>query len=132
MEIKNPNELWQKLKSRFDHQKTIFHPRALSDWTHLRVLDFPTLVDFNNEIYRIISQLRLCGQNITEEELIEKTLSIFPPVHAVLAQQYKNMRFTNHSDLMSLLLLAEKQNKLLLRNAEARPIGTIVPESHAV
>ena len=31
LEIENPNELWQKLKSRFDHQKTIFHPRALSD-----------------------------------------------------------------------------------------------------
>jgi len=31
---------------------------------------------------------------------------------------------------MSLLLLAEKQNELLLRNAEAHPIGTTVLESH--
>jgi len=31
---------------------------------------------------------------------------------------------------MSLLLLPEKQNKLLLRNTEARPIGTTVPKSH--
>ena len=44
LEIENPNELWQKLKSRFDHQKTIFHPRALSDWTYSCVLDFQHLL----------------------------------------------------------------------------------------
>ena len=42
------------------------------------------------------------------------------------------MKFENHSDLISLLLLAAKQNEILLRNAETRPIGTTVPESHTV
>jgi len=107
LELEKPNELWRKFKSCYDHQKTIFLPRALHDWTHLRMLDFPTLVSFNNELYRIISQLRLFGHTITEKEMIEKTLSTFPPVSAILAQQYKNIKF-NHLDLMSLFLLVKK------------------------
>jgi hypothetical protein len=42
------------------------------------------------------------------------------------------MEFENHSDLMSLLLLAKQQNEILLRNAEARPIGLTVLESYVV
>lgn len=44
-------------------------------------------------MYSIVSQLRLCGQSISEEEMIEKTLSTFPPASAMLAQQYMNMKF---------------------------------------
>ena len=65
--------------------------------------------------------LRLCGQEITNAELIEKTLSTFPPATLVLSQQYRNMNFTKHSTLMSHLLLAEKHEQCLLKNAESRP-----------
>jgi hypothetical protein len=50
------------------------------------VLAFPTLVAFNNELYRIISQLRLCGEAIIDQEMIEKTLSTFSSIFVVLAQ----------------------------------------------
>lgn len=132
LEIEDLTELWKNLKSRFDHQKTIFLPRARHNWIHLCVLDFPNLNAFNSEMYSIISQLRLCGQSNFEEEMIEKTLSTFPPASVVLAQQYRNMKFQSHSDLMSYLLLTEKQNELLLCNAEARPIGTTILESHTL
>lgn len=56
-----------------------------------------------------------------ESDLIDKTLSTFPPACAILAQQYRNMKFTQHSKLMSYLFLAEKQQQMLLKNAEARP-----------
>jgi hypothetical protein len=56
-----------------------------------------------------------------KHKLIDKTLSTFSPATVILAQQYRNMRFAKHSELMSHLLLAEKHQHILLKNAEARP-----------
>ena len=53
--------------------------------------------------------------------MIKKTLSTFPPATSILSQQYRNMNFRTHSQLMSHLLLVEKHQQLLLRNAESRP-----------
>jgi len=35
LELDKPTKLWQKLKSRFNHQKTIFLPNARQEWTYL-------------------------------------------------------------------------------------------------
>jgi hypothetical protein len=84
-------------------------------------MDFSDLLSFNAELHRIVSLMRLCGQHIEESEMIDKTLSTFPPAAAILAQQYRNMQFLTHARLMSYLLAAEKQQQLLLKNAESRP-----------
>ena len=56
-----------------------------------------------------------------ESELIDKTLSTFPSAAALLAQQYRNMKFSTHAKLMTYLLEAEKQQQVLLQNEERRP-----------
>ena len=75
------------------HDKIIFLPQARQDSMTLCVLDFHDLSSFNFALHRIVAQLRLCGETLTEVELITKTLSIFSLAFVVLAQQYQNMRF---------------------------------------
>ena len=67
----------------------------------------------------------MCGQRVTEAEMVEKTLSTFSPAMAILSQQYRNMKFKKHANLMTHLLLAEKHQQLLLCNAESRPVREV-------
>lgn len=106
--VTDPQKLWSMLEARFNQQQTLFFPQARSEWINLRVLDFLDFATFNSELHRISTQLRLCGEPLTKPELLEKTLSIFPPATAILAQQYCNMKFTKHSKLMSHILFAKK------------------------
>jgi hypothetical protein len=86
LEVDDPADLWAQLHARFHHQQTLFLLQARNDWINLRVLDFPDFVSFNFELHRIVAQFRLCGQEVTDAELIEKTILTFPPTTAILSQ----------------------------------------------
>ena len=109
VQVNDPADLWEQLHARFHHEQNTILPQARNDWMNLRVLDFPNFLSFNSEFFRIATQLRLSGEPLTEDQLIEKTLSTFPSASLVLAQQYRNMNFEKHSKLMSHLFLAEIQ-----------------------
>lgn len=132
MTEKDPLVLWQSLKDRFDQQGSIVLPQAQHDWITLRFQDYMSVAAYNSALHRIISQLRLCGLKIPDAEMIEKTLSTFHPNNIVLQQQYRNSKYPKYSDLISVLLVAERQNEVLLKNHSARPTGSMaVPEAHA-
>jgi hypothetical protein len=124
-DVTNPADLWQQLLIRFEHNQQLLLPQARNEWMTLRVMDYPNLQDFNAALHRIAAHLRLCGERVSDAELIDKTLSTFPPATAILAQQYRLINFTTHAELMSSLLLAEKQQLILLKNAEVRPAREI-------
>src|SRR5450759_1863925 len=126
----NPRILWDELHSRYDHTRTIFLPATRHDWVNLRVQDHKTIVDYNSELFRITSQLAICGHPVTDEEQIEKTLSTFHSTNLVISTQYRNMRFTKYSELIAHMLVAEKHQLLLLQNTRARPPGTLPPQSN--
>ena len=106
------------LQNQFNHQQTVILPKARYDWIHLRVQDYPIIAEYNTEMYKITSQLSLCGEPIDDAQQIKKTPSTFHAANIILAQQYRNMRFTKYSDFMLMLLLAKKQNELLLKIME--------------
>ena len=70
-------------------------------------------------MFKIISQLKLCGENITDHDMLEKMFSTFPASSMLLQQQYREMGFKKYSELISHLLVAEQHNDSLMKNYES-------------
>ncbi|XP_009369001.2 uncharacterized protein LOC103958463 [Pyrus x bretschneideri] len=75
--VEDPLTLWKALKNRYNHQKTVILPRARYEWAHLRIQDFKMVAEYNFAMFNISSQLKLYGETITEENMLEKTFSTF-------------------------------------------------------
>ncbi|KAK4710242.1 hypothetical protein R3W88_004755 [Solanum pinnatisectum] len=116
--VKDPLELWIGLKERYDHLKATVLPMASYEWIHLRLQDFKTICEYNFVVYKITSQLKLCGKDIKDEDMLEKTLTTFHASNFVLQQQYRERGFKKYSELISCLLVAKQHNTLLLKNHE--------------
>ncbi|CAL8157503.1 unnamed protein product [Prunus armeniaca] len=99
--------LWKALCKRYNHHKTMILPRARYEWTHLRFQNFKSVSEYNLAMHRITSLMKLCGENISEEDMLEKTLNTFHASNVLLQQQYRHGGFTKYSKLVSCLLLAE-------------------------
>ncbi|XP_070668820.1 uncharacterized protein [Malus domestica] len=75
--VEDPLAFWKALGNRYNHQTTVILLRARYDWTHLRIQDFKSVAEYNSSLFRITSQIKLCGDTITEEMLLEKNFSTF-------------------------------------------------------
>ncbi|XP_070026546.1 uncharacterized protein [Nicotiana sylvestris] len=117
--VKDPLVLWNGLKERYDNLKLVTLPQARYDWAHLRLQDFKSVSEYNSAIFRITSKLKLCRDTTTDYDMLETTFS-----NMVLQQQYGDKGFKKYSELISLLLVAERNNDLLMRNHENRPTGS--------
>ncbi|XP_015054891.1 uncharacterized protein LOC107001297 [Solanum pennellii] len=131
--LKDPLELWTDLKGRYDHLKAIVLPRARYEWMHLRVQDFKTVIEYNSVVFRITAQLKLCGETIKDEDILEKKLTTFHASNVILQQQHREKNFQKYFELISCLLVAEQHNALLMKNHEVRPTGAApLPEANVV
>ena len=74
---KDPLVLWKKLKKRYEYHKSIILPKARYDYMNLRLQDFRSVSEYNSILFKIPSQLRLSGEKITEEDMLEKTFTKF-------------------------------------------------------
>ena len=74
---------------------------------------------YNSALHKLVSKLKLCGQKITDTDMIEKTLSTFHPGNIVLQQQYRNSKYNKYSELIVVLMFAEQQNEVLMNNHSA-------------
>lgn len=64
----NPQKLWDQLKSRFDHMPKIWLPKARRDWYNLRVMDHVSIANYNSALFRITSQLEMCGHPFNDHD----------------------------------------------------------------
>ena len=84
-------------------------------------------------MFKIISQLKLCGENITDHDMLNKIFSTFPASSMLLQQQYRKMGFKKYSELISHLLVPEQHNDLLMKNHESRPTDSMsFPEVNTI
>ncbi|XP_020272192.1 uncharacterized protein LOC109847372 [Asparagus officinalis] len=64
--VKDPLVLWNSLKERYDHQKTVILPKAHYDYMHLRLQDYKTQQYCENgfkKYSKLISYLLVAEQN---------------------------------------------------------------------
>ncbi|KAK9751138.1 hypothetical protein RND81_02G244900 [Saponaria officinalis] len=118
---------------RYDHLKTVILPKARYDWIHLRLQDFKSISDYNSAMYGITSQLALCGEKVSDADMLEKTYQTFHGSQLLLSQQYRQRSFKKYSELTSCLLVAEQNNEILLKNHQSRPTRSDpFPEVNAI
>ena len=86
---------------------------------HLRLQGFKSVSEYNSTLLKITSQLKLYGEKVTEEDMLEKTFTKFHALNMLLQQQYRERKFEKYSKLISCLLVAEQNNELLLRNHQS-------------
>lgn len=91
--------------------KSIILPNTRNEWIKLKLQDFKTIDEYNSNVLRITSQLKLCGDKITDEDMREKTFITFPASNIVLQQKFRAQEYKKHSDLISCLLIVEKKNE---------------------
>uniref|UniRef100_A0ACD5X021 Uncharacterized protein n=1 Tax=Avena sativa TaxID=4498 RepID=A0ACD5X021_AVESA len=129
----DPLTLWQSLKDRYDHQKSVVLPQAHSDWINLHFQDFKFVIAYNSTLHRIVSLLKMCDQKVTGANIIDKTLSTLHPTNMVLQEKYRHAKYARYSEFISVMLVAEKQNELLMKNYSACSTRTMaVPEAHTI
>ncbi|KAM1698265.1 hypothetical protein ACFX2K_029758 [Malus domestica] len=76
--------------------------------------------------------MKLCGETIIEKDMLEKTFSTFHAFNVLLQKQYREQNFTEYNQLIFVLLVAEQNNKLLMKNHQSRPTGSApFPEVNA-
>ena len=63
--VTEPDVLWQELKDQFDNQPDVALPNARYQWQHLRFQDFKSVSEYNSALFKITTQLKLCGQEVT-------------------------------------------------------------------
>ncbi|XP_068314949.1 uncharacterized protein [Pyrus communis] len=130
--VEDPLAIWNALRNIYNHQTTVILPRARYEWTHMRIQDFKLVAEYNSALFRITSQMKLCGDIITEEHMLEKTLSTFHASNVLLQQQYRARGYTEYNQLISVLLVAEQNNEHLMKNHHSRPTGSApFPEVNA-
>ena len=107
--IEDPCDLWIRLKSRYSME---LWRKAMNEWKILKFQDFESVDKYNSALMKIAHSLELCGEVVTDEDLLYKTCSTFHPKDQLLS--YKAKGFTTYNDLLSYLLATEQREQKVI------------------
>ncbi|XP_062102947.1 uncharacterized protein LOC133813935 [Humulus lupulus] len=97
------------------------------------VARFKSVSEYNSAMFKITSKLKLCGEKIIDNDMLEKTYSTFHASNLLLQQQYRGRGFKKYLESISCLQVTKQNNKLLMKNHVSRPTGSVpFPEVNAI
>lgn len=132
MTEEDPKVLWDSLKDRYGHQVKALLPKAKREWLHLRFQDYKSVEQYNSVLHHIVTCLKLCGEKITDADMIDKTLSTFHANHVNIQRQYRQAKYEKYSELVSVLMEVQGEDETLVENHTSRPTGSsAAPEANA-
>ncbi|XP_018466272.2 uncharacterized protein LOC108837751 [Raphanus sativus] len=108
-DIQSPRCLWTELKSRYTK---VLLPKVRHEWMSLRFRDFGSVEEYNYALSKAAHTLILCGEKLTEEELLEKVFSTADPRDLTLQLTYRDKGFTTYNDLFLYLSQNEQMNQI--------------------
>ena len=109
--VKNPLDTWNNLKERFDHLKLVILLKARYDWPHPRLQDFKIVSEHNSAIFRIISQLKLCGKKVTDKDILKKNIFHLSCLEYYFVTSILRENFEKYNVLITCFLVDEYNNK---------------------
>jgi hypothetical protein len=80
---------------------------------------FKYVGEYNFPMFYITSELKLCGEKINDEDMLEKIFFTFHDSNLLLQQQYRECSFKKYSELISCLLVAKQNNELIMKNHQS-------------
>ncbi|XP_048611965.1 uncharacterized protein LOC125586181 [Brassica napus] len=83
-------------------------------WEALRFQDYESVDNYHSDLMRITYSLRLCGELVTNEDLLNKTRDTFHSEEVLLSHQAKG--FTTYYYLFSYLLDIEQKKQKMMDN----------------
>ncbi|CAN6698452.1 unnamed protein product [Malus baccata var. baccata] len=75
----------------------IFIRRHFDEGLKSEIQDFKSVAEYNSALFRITSQMKLCGNTITEKDMLEKTFSTFHVSNVLIQQQYRARGFIEYN-----------------------------------
>ena len=76
--------------------------------------------EYSSKFCTTRSLLKFRKKDLTETDRLEKTFLTFYASNMPIQQQYRERKFTNFSELITIMLITEKNNSLLMKNHQSR------------
>lgn len=77
LDITDPKILLNRLKDLFDRLREVILLNVRDKWRTLRSQDFKKMNEYNSALFIICSQLKYCGHEVIDEDMLEKLTPYF-------------------------------------------------------